>query len=184
MLDVSEWVNAEPIDVTDLRGRVVVVEAFQMLCPGCVSHGLPQAVRIHRTFAREDVVVLGLHTVFEHHAVMGPDALRAFVSEYKIPFPVGVDRPVPGRSMPSTMTHYQLPGTPSLLIADRGGIVRHVWLGAVDDLALGAHLGRLLAESIAEPPSEPASEPPAGSTSEPTAGPLVGSCTPGGTCAV
>lgn len=32
-----------------------------MLCPGCVSHGLPQAQRILSTFG-DDVVVLGLHT--------------------------------------------------------------------------------------------------------------------------
>ena len=75
-LEVSEWINAPgPISLAALRGRVVVVHAFQMLCPGCVTHGTPQAVKIHQAFDREDVVVLGLHTVFEHHSVMGPEAL-------------------------------------------------------------------------------------------------------------
>jgi len=146
MLDVSEWVNSDPVDPQRLRGRVVLVEVFQMLCPACVSHGLPQAKKVHKTFDRSEVVVLGLHSVFEHHDVMGPDALRAFLSEYRVNFPVAVDRPVEGRSIPATMGHYQLGGTPTTMLVDRGGQVRHCFLGAVDDLALGALIGRLLAE--------------------------------------
>lgn len=42
-LDVQEWVNHEGLSNEDLRGKVVVVEVFQMLCPGCVNHGVPQA---------------------------------------------------------------------------------------------------------------------------------------------
>ncbi len=50
-LEVSQWFNTQtPVTLADLRGRVVVIEAFQMLCPGCVSHGLPQAQRIVDAF--------------------------------------------------------------------------------------------------------------------------------------
>src|SRR3546814_17628365 len=62
-----------------------------MLCPGSVSHGLPQASRIHETFSRDDVVVLGLHSVFEHHEAQSPTSLEAFLHEYRIAFPDGVD---------------------------------------------------------------------------------------------
>jgi hypothetical protein len=37
------WFNSEPLTLSALRGRVVLLHAFQMLCPGCVSHGTPQA---------------------------------------------------------------------------------------------------------------------------------------------
>lgn len=144
-LDVAEWVNSDPIDLADLRGKVILIEAFQMLCPGCVSHGIPQAMRVHRAFPGE-VAVLGLHTVFEHHDVMGPAALAAFISEYKITFPVAVDRPVEGRSIPSTMARYQLRGTPTSLLLDRAGRLRHSVLGSLDDLILGRRLGELLSE--------------------------------------
>lgn len=152
ILDVAGWVNSEPVELGDLRGRVVLIEAFQMLCPGCISHGLPQAQRVHRTFDRSDVVVLGLHTVFEHHDVMGPDALAVFVSEYKLRFPIAIDRPVDGRSLPSTMERYGLQGTPSTLLLDRAGRLRHRVLGALDDLTLGRDIGELLAEPRLEPP--------------------------------
>ena len=154
VLDVSGWVNSEPIDLADLRGRVVVIEAFQMLCPGCVSHGLPQATRVHQRTSRDDVVVLGLHTVFEHHDVMGPDALRVFLSEYRIPFPVAIDRPT-GSTFPATMDRYQLQGTPTMMLIDRNGALRDMWLGAVDDVALGIRLGRLLSEPVEPPPDRP-----------------------------
>ena len=147
-LDVSEWVNSAPIIPESLRGKVVVVEAFQMLCPGCVSHGLPLAQRIHRAFDADEVVVLGLHTVFEHHAVMGREALEVFLSEYRIDFPVAIDRPVDGQAIPATMQRYGLRGTPSMLIVDRDGRVRHIAFGAVDELAVGALIGRLLSERV------------------------------------
>ena len=80
----------------------MVIEAFQMLCPGCVSHGLPQAKRIQHAFG-DDVTVLGLHCVFEHHEAMTPVSLEAFLHEYRITFPVGVDAHDPGVALPVTM---------------------------------------------------------------------------------
>jgi AhpC/TSA family len=147
-LIVAEWINTtQPISLFELRGRVIVLHAFQMLCPGCVSHGIPQAIKIHHAFSRDDVVVLGLHTVFEHHAVMNADALKVFMHEYKIPFPVGIDTAQAGHPIPLTMQAYELRGTPSLVLIDRSGQVRLSHLGQIDDLQLGAILGQLIAES-------------------------------------
>ena len=73
---VDTWFNTPgPLALGDLRGKVVVLEAFQMLCPGCVAHGLPQAGRVHELFPPDAVAVVGLHTVFEHHAAMTPVSL-------------------------------------------------------------------------------------------------------------
>ncbi|MBX3315111.1 MAG: redoxin domain-containing protein [Actinobacteria bacterium] len=145
-LDVSRWFNVDgPITLASLVGRVVVIEAFQMLCPGCVSHGLPQAQRIAQTFGN-DLTVLGLHTVFEHHDAMGPTSLEAFLHEYRIEFPVAVDRHEQARGMPVTMKRFGLRGTPSLIAIDRSGRIRLNELGAIGDLTVGALLGRLIDE--------------------------------------
>ena len=141
-LDVSTWIGP-PSPLESLRGRVVLVEAFQMMCAGCVTYALPQATRVHRELP--DVAVIGLHTVFEHHEVTGPDALRVFLSEFGIRFPVGVDRH-DGSSIPVTMRTYGLEGTPSVLVIDKMGRLRLSHFGQIDDLRLGALLGGLLAE--------------------------------------
>lgn len=150
-LQVERWFNTDAaITLESLRGKVVVIEAFQMLCPGCVSHGLPQAQRVHATFDREQVAVIGLHTVFEHHDAMTPVALQAFLHEYRIPFPVGVDRAGIDGPIPQTMQAYAMRGTPTLILIDRNGRIRHQHFGQVGDLVLGAQIAALLGESFVD----------------------------------
>lgn len=144
-----EWFGIDDaVQLPDLRGKVVVLHAFQMLCPACVHHGLPQAQRIHATFAAADVAVIGLHTVFEHHAAMTPVSLQAFLHEYRIAFPVGVDAPSADtpNPIPVTMQAYGMQGTPSMVLIDRNGHLRQHAFGPVEDLALGAAIATLIAE--------------------------------------
>lgn len=148
-IHASEWLNTDdPPALEELKGRVVVVEAFQMLCPGCVGHGLPQALRIRQTFRPEDVMVIGLHSVFEHHEAMTPVALRAFLHEYRIRFPVAVDAAGQG-PMPRTMAEWGLEGTPTLILFDRQGRMRARHLGQVSDMAVGAEIMQLVMEPAA-----------------------------------
>lgn len=149
-LQVGHWFNTPaPITLEALRGRVVVLHAFQMLCPGCVSHGLPQAQRLHQLFPREQLAVVGLHTVFEHHAVMGSTAaLQAFIHEYRLDFPIGIDQPDGHGGIPLTMQSLRLRGTPSLVVLDKQGHVRLHHFGAIDDLQLGVLLGQLVGETL------------------------------------
>lgn len=148
---VSEWLNApESITLDSFRGRVVVVYTFQMLCPGCVSNSLPQALRLHEMLDANDTMLLGLHTVFEHHAVMGAQALHVFAHEYQLRFPIGIDAADPQAPVPLTMQAYGLRGTPSLLMFDRQGRLRVNHFGHLDDLRVGALIGRLQAEAPAD----------------------------------
>lgn len=158
---VDTWFNtAAPLSLEALRGRIVVVLAFQMLCPSCVSHALPLAARVHRQFPHDRVAMIGLHTVFEHHAAMTPTALAAFLHEYRIGFPVGVDRhDSRGRTgdggIPETMRAYSMRGTPTWLVFDAQGRLRAQWFGDIDALLLGARIGALLetADDTAAPVS-------------------------------
>lgn len=147
-LAADEWLNTpSPLTLQALRGRVVMLYAFQMLCPACVSHGLPQATEVSRSFGPDDVAVIGLHSVFEHHEAMTPAALRAFVHEYRLAFPIAIDRPVPGRALPQTMAAYAMQGTPTVVLIDRDGYVRLQHFGVMRDLHLGAVIGQLVARA-------------------------------------
>jgi hypothetical protein len=131
--------------LADYRGRPIVALAFQMLCPGCVQHALPQLKRIRELFGESQLAVLGLHTVFEHHEAQGrPEVLKAFLHENRIRLPVAID--APGEDgVPLTFRAYDMQGTPTVLLIDAEGQLRSQGFGHVDDLRLGAAIGSLLA---------------------------------------
>ncbi len=144
-LAISHWFNCkEPLTLEALRGKIVVLHAFQMLCPGCVAHGTPQAQKIHKLFPRDRVEVIGLHTVFEHHDAMMPVSLKAFIHENRLTFPIGVDEAGTNGPIPVTMERYQMRGTPSLVVVNREGRICHHGFGQEDDMALGALIGSLI----------------------------------------
>ena len=146
---IQTWFNTPaPLRLSDLRGRVVVLHAFQMLCPGCVMRGLPQAQNIATSFLPEEVAVIGLHTVFEHHAAMTPTSLEAFLHEFRYSFPIGVDEPSDTGPIPQTMQRYAMRGTPTLILIDRRGYIRKHSFGRDDDLQVGADIATLVAEPI------------------------------------
>lgn len=142
-----QWFNCAAINLADLSGKVVVLGTFQMLCPGCVANGLPQLQRIHEYFDGKDVAVIGLHTVFEHHAAMTPVSLAAFIHEYRLTFPIAVDGHDDPNGPSLAMQRLGLRGTPSLLLIDRQGKVRVHQFGHVNDLVAGSAIQRLIDEA-------------------------------------
>ncbi|WP_323764101.1 TlpA disulfide reductase family protein [Marinovum sp.] len=149
-ITASDWLNIDrPPAPEDFRGKVLAVEVFQMLCPGCVMHGLPQAQRLRQTFHADDLAVIGLHSVFEHHDGNSRESLAAFLHEWRIPFPVAIDAPGDG-AMPRTMTDWGVQGTPTLVLIDRKGETRAMHLGQVADMALGAQVVELIREERPE----------------------------------
>ena len=143
---VSRWFNVDALTLESLRGRPVFLHAFQMLCPGCVQHAVPQSLKVAEAFANTDLAVVGLHTVFEHHHAMGPEALAVYLHENRVGYPVGVDAHEDGQDIPATMRAYNMQGTPTLVLIDRAGQLRRQHFGLVDDLRLGAEVATLLAE--------------------------------------
>jgi len=144
---VQAWFNTDrPLLLSALRGRVVVLAAFQVLCPNSVSGAMPQAQRIFETFEPRDVAVIGLHATFEHHDAFSMPMLKAFIHEYRLKFPIALDQPNPASPIPHTMEKYKMRGTPSLVLIDRQGMVRKHAFGAVDDLRIGAEIGALTQE--------------------------------------
>jgi hypothetical protein len=145
---VSEWLNSDmPLSLAGWRGRTVVALAFQMLCPGCVSHALPQLQQVHETFPDDQVTVAAIHTVFEHHEAQGrTEVLRAFVHENRIRYPVAIDEPHES-GVPLTFSAYHMQGTPTLLVIDSAGRLRLQKFGHLDDMRLSAIVAGVVAES-------------------------------------
>ncbi len=115
-IKISEWVQGIPTNIDKLQGNVVVVEVFQVNCPGCFLYGLPQSISLYERFKNSDVKVIGLATAFEDYDKNTLDNLKSLLMEgkvigetyktlrqhgklvkddklyYKIPFPVAMDK--------------------------------------------------------------------------------------------
>ncbi|MGD1836653.1 MAG: TlpA family protein disulfide reductase [Nitrososphaeraceae archaeon] len=114
-IHVSKWVQGLQTNIDKNKGKVILVDVFQVNCPGCFMYSLPNAIEIYKNYSRDDVIVLGLATAFEDYdkntlenlellltsgQVIG-DTLNAIGQygqlingnqlSYKIPFPVGMD---------------------------------------------------------------------------------------------
>jgi glutathione peroxidase-family protein len=114
-LQVTTWVQGKPTNINNEKGNVVLVEVFQVNCPGCFLYSIPETIDIYRKYKDKGLTVLGLATAFEDFdknnlenlqkllstgEVIG-ETYRAFSSTgqlkdqnklpYKIPFPVGMD---------------------------------------------------------------------------------------------
>lgn len=115
-IKISEWVQGIPTNIDKLRGKVIVLEVFQVNCPGCFLYGLPQSISLYERFKNSDVKVIGLATAFEDYDKNTLDNLKSLLTEgrvigetykalrqhgkllnndklyYKIPFPVAMDK--------------------------------------------------------------------------------------------
>ncbi|MFI3138023.1 MAG: TlpA family protein disulfide reductase [Methylococcaceae bacterium] len=114
-LSVSEWVQGEATSLEQLLGNVVLVEVFQVNCPGCFLYSLPAAVALHQQYSTQGLVVLGVATAFEDfnkntlgnlkgllekgevvgetlHTLQQQGRLTNGSLPYRIPFPVAMDR--------------------------------------------------------------------------------------------
>ena len=143
----ESWFNTDaPLSIASLKGRVIVVSAFQMHCPGSLKHGLPQAARMAATFNADEVAVIGLNTAFEEHDQQSAGALQAFIAEHGFTFPIAKDKSN-GSDLPKTMEAYEIQGTPTILVFDRQGRLRRHYLGQVDDIRLAAEVMALVIEA-------------------------------------
>ena len=111
---VSEWVQGAPTNFDQEKDHVVLVEVFQVNCPGCFMHAIPEAIQIYNKYKDEGVRVLGIATAFEDFDKNTLDNLKMLAETgevigetkgalsmsgqlqdgklpYKIPFPLAMD---------------------------------------------------------------------------------------------
>jgi len=112
---VSEWVQGASTNFDQEKDHIVILEVFQVNCPGCFMHALPEAINIYNKFKDDGVRVLGLATAFEDFDKNTLENLKMLAEtgevigetknalsmhgqlkdgnklNYKIPFPLGMD---------------------------------------------------------------------------------------------
>ncbi len=118
-LDLEEWVQGGPLRLDELQGKVVLLDFFQMLCPGC-HHAHPHLVELQEKYGAKGLQVIGVASAFEARDRQTPEDIRKYVEEHMTPgFPVAIDRD----RIVSFQT-YGAQGTPWAVLIDRKGRVR------------------------------------------------------------
>jgi thiol-disulfide isomerase/thioredoxin len=113
-LKLSEWVQGLGTNFDQEKDHIVLVEVFQVNCPGCFMYGIPEAINIYNKYKDDGVRVVGVATAFEDFDKNTLDNLKLLLETgetigdtkqalgtygqldgnklpYKIPFPVAMD---------------------------------------------------------------------------------------------
>ncbi len=149
---VSKWINGDPGTLSSLKGRIVLIDFFQVWCPGCQQFSVPLFNHWQKKYGdNENVVIVSIHTVFEGHEVQTEDRLREFIAEHGIDHPVGIDAySSPTEDYPITMKRFGTEGTPHVVIVDRNGDVSFSHFGFFPYESVEAFIDRQLKEATAK----------------------------------
>ncbi len=146
--DISEWINADAGNVDSLRGKVIIIDFFQLWCPGCNRFSGPLMKHWQQKFNRDikagGLVLVKIHTVFEGHGYQTVERLKSYVKEKGVTMPVGIDRHLADQRLPVTMRRYRTRGTPEMVIIDKDGMIRFQKFGFFDADAVEPLITRLL----------------------------------------
>ena len=150
--DIEEWINADPGNVETNRDRVIVIDFFQLWCPGCNVFTGPLMQQWQDRFSDEiasgDLLLVKIHTVFEGHDYQTVKRLKSYLLEQGVTMPVGVDRHIGNSHLPETKKRYQTRGTPEIVIIDRKGMVRFQRFGWFDPGAAEKYIDTLIGGEV------------------------------------
>ena len=117
----TAWLNSEPLDPAELRGRVVLVDFWTLTCINWLRTE-PYVRGWSRAYRDDGLIVVGAHTPefsFEHDI----ELVRRATDEREIDYPVALDNDYAVWS--AFANHYW----PALYFVDRDGIIRDEHFG-------------------------------------------------------
>lgn len=86
--ELHSWIQGEMREISELRGRVVVLHTFAWNCDSCLRKGIPLSVELRRANAPEDLEVLSITTPAERENTL------KVVKEYGVTQPIAAANPM------------------------------------------------------------------------------------------
>ena len=151
-------VDGNPLRLSDMRGKVVLVDVWGTWCPPCRAE-VPHLAALHKKLEPRGFGVMGL-ACERVDAKEAPAVVRKFLAEQSVPYPsASVDKAWPSKNIPD------FEGFPTLLLVDRAGKVRMKVVGYTEGDLLEAAVAKLLDEA----PAPEGAKPPAPAPTTPEA---------------
>jgi thiol-disulfide isomerase/thioredoxin len=123
--NIIGWKNSAPLKLSDLHGKVVVLDFWGFWCGACVMQ-MPSLMSLYDKYKDQGLVVIGVHDDREKSIVEMDQKLsdiRARVWRGRdIPFPVALD----GGGEKGTVAAYHVEEWPTTVVIDREGKLVHV----------------------------------------------------------
>ncbi len=110
-LNVVRWMNTEPLILTELRGKVVLLDFWGPWCPPCRA-AIPKMNALHETYSEQGLVIIGICTQRAN------ERMESMAEEKQISYPICVD--ITG----DTADRYKVDGNPDYYFIDRSGALR------------------------------------------------------------
>ena len=115
------WLNSAPLHVSDLKGKVVMVEFWTFGCYNC-RNVEPYIKQWHQKYGGQGFVVIGVHSPeFSHEREI--ERVRSYIKEHEIRFAVPIDNDF------STWNKYGNRYWPAMYLIDKQGVIRHIRIG-------------------------------------------------------
>ena len=126
-LAAGDWINSEPIKLSDLHGRVVLIEFWTFGCYNC-RNTLPFIKDWNARYRDKGLTIIGVHSP-EFDEERNVDNLRRQVASLGITYPVVTDNDF------QTWNAYKVEAWPTIFLLDKRGRIRwmHVGEGAYDE---------------------------------------------------
>lgn len=123
---ISNYINSQPFQLSDLKGKVVLVDFWTYSCINCIRT-IPYLNAWHDKYADQGLVIVGVHTP-EFDFEKNPENVRAAVEKFGIKYPVVQD------NEQGTWDSYQNRYWPRKYLVDDEGYIRydHIGEGAYD----------------------------------------------------
>ena len=118
---IDSWINSTPLKISDLKGKVVVIDFWTYSCINCIRT-LPYVTNWYDKYKDNGLVVIGMHSP-EFSFEKQHDNVQKAVTDYKINYPVALDNDL------TTWRNFNNQYWPATYFIDRDGKVRHTHFG-------------------------------------------------------
>lgn len=134
----QSWLNSGPMQIAELKGKVVLVEFWTFGCYNC-RNVEPYIKAWHQKYADRGLVIIGVHAP-EFSYERAVTNVQRYVREHAIPYPVAIDNDF------STWKRYNNRYWPALYLIDKRGIIRYLRVGEGGYLQTEQRIQALLEE--------------------------------------